>query len=139
MRESVKHRLKSEGVVWTGGLLLLVGAVLWGVESNRFSAELLMVVATYVLGLHWIVAYLFNGVMYGAIRLRPAHKAMRAVIFALGILLVVLALWSALGFGGPFAMALEHSNGVTWIPSCPALAAAAHTFAYSPIIAALRD
>ncbi len=106
----MKRRPKGEWVVWTGGMLMLIGAVLWGSDSNRFSAELLMVIATYVLGLHWIVAYVFNGVMYGAIRLRPAHKLMRTVILALGILLVVLALWAALGLDGPFTLALERST-----------------------------
>ena len=57
----------------------------------------------YLIGFHWIVAYFFGRPMYGALRLQPTHRVGRAVVFVLGIGLVVVALQFLLGFGGPFA------------------------------------
>jgi hypothetical protein len=52
---------------------------------------------------HWIVAYLFDSTMYGALRLQPSRKLGRAVVMSVGVVLLVLALQFVLGLGGPFA------------------------------------
>jgi hypothetical protein len=59
--------------------------------------------AAYFVGLHWIVAYLFDGTMYGALRLQPSRKAARGAVMAVGVALAVFSLQFVLGLGGPFA------------------------------------
>jgi hypothetical protein len=49
--------------------------------------------------LPWIIAYLFDGTMYGALRLQPTHGGARILILVVGVLLAFLALRYALGFG----------------------------------------
>ena len=58
---------------------------------------------SYLIGLHWIIAYCSGGTMYGALRLQPTQRMGRAVILAFGLLLVFVSLQFLLGFGGPFA------------------------------------
>lgn len=92
-----------EKVVWAVGGAVFVGALVIGSPRRAADPGLVMALAAYCVGLHWIVAYLFDGTMYGAIRLQPTHKAMRAVVMGVGVLLAVLALQFVLGLGGPFA------------------------------------
>ena len=92
-----------EKVAWAVGGAVFVGAFVVGSGRRPADPGLVIALAAYFIGLHWIVAYLFDGTMYGAMRLQPTHKLMRAVIFGVGALLMVLALQFVLGLGGPFS------------------------------------
>ncbi len=92
-----------EKVAWAIGGAVLAGALALGSARRPPDPGLVIALAAYCVGLHWIVAYLFDGTMYGAIRLQPTHKLMRAVMMGLGVVLAVLALQFMLGFGGPFS------------------------------------
>ena len=93
----------SEKVAWAIGTGVFIAALVVGFPRRPADPALVIALATYFLGLHWIVAYLFDGTMYGALRLQPTHKLMRAVIMSIGVLLSVFALQFVLGLGGPFA------------------------------------
>lgn len=92
-----------EKAAWAVGAAIFVIALVVGSSRRPADPALVIALATYFIGLHWIVAYLFDGTMYGALRLQPTDKVMRAVIMAIGVVLAVLALQFALGLGGPFA------------------------------------
>jgi hypothetical protein len=86
------------------GGLVLVGAIVYGTDTRPFDGGgVIIATAAYVVGLHWIIAYWFDGTIYGALRLQPTNRAARAAVFVLGIVLVFFALQYALGLGGPLA------------------------------------
>ena len=93
----------SEKVAWALGVTLIVGALAIGHTRRPADPGLVIALASYFVGVHWIVAYLFDGTMYGALRLQPAHKLARAAVMSVGVVLSVLALQFVLGLGGPFA------------------------------------
>lgn len=92
-----------ERLAWAAGGAVLAGAFFIGLERRPADPGLVIALAAYFVGLHWIVAYLFDGTMYGAMRLQPTHKLMRAAIMGVGVALAVLALQFMLGLGGPFS------------------------------------
>ena len=95
-------RAAAEKLVWLLGAAVLVAVLLAEPATRPLDAGLWMASLAYLIGFHWVVAYLFDGPMYGALRLQPTHRIGRAAIFAGGLLLVVVALQFLLGFGGPF-------------------------------------
>jgi hypothetical protein len=96
-------RAAAEKLVWLLGAGVLIAALLASPAARPADAGLWMASLAYLIGFHWVVAFLFGGPMYGALRLQPTHRGARAVIFAGGLLLVGVALQFLLGFGGPFA------------------------------------
>jgi len=91
-------------IAWVLGGLVLVGAILYGSGQRPIDGGgVVVAIASYVVGLHWIIAYWFDGTMYGALRLQPTHKVARVAILIVGVALAFFALQYALGFGGPFA------------------------------------
>ena len=92
-----------EKVAWALGVAVIAGALAIGHPRRSADPGLVIALASYFVGVHWIVAYLTDGTMYGALRLQPAHKLGRAVVMSVGVVLSVLALQFVLGLGGPFA------------------------------------
>lgn len=92
-----------EKVGWALGSAVFVVAFALGSARRPADPGLAIALAAYFVGLHWIVAYLFDGTMYGALRLKPTHKLARGVVMAVGVLLAVCSLQFVLGLGGPFA------------------------------------
>jgi hypothetical protein len=88
---------------WVFGVAVLVAALAVGSERRSPEPGLVIALASYFVGMHWIVAYLFDGTMYGALRLQPADKLARALVMTVGVVLTVVALQFMLGFGGLFA------------------------------------
>ena len=93
----------SEKAAWALGVAVLLGALVFGHSRRPADPGLVIALASYFVGVHWIVAYLFDSTMYGALRLQPSHKLARAVVMSVGVVLLVLALQFVLGLGGPFA------------------------------------
>ena len=93
----------SEKVAWGLAVALLVGALVFGSAQRPSEPGFVIALASYFIGMHWIVAYLNDGTMYGALRLQPSHRLARALLMAVGVVLSVLALQFMLGLGGPFA------------------------------------
>jgi hypothetical protein len=93
----------NEKVAWAVGVAVIAGALAIGDSRRPADPGLVIAIASYFVGVHWIVAYLFDGTMYGALRLQPAHKLGRAAVMSVGVVLLVLALQFVLGLGGPFA------------------------------------
>ena len=94
----------AEKVAWAVGGLGFVAAAIVGLgERPDDGGGLVIAIASYAVGLHWIIAYLFDGTMYGALRLQPTHGLARLAIVFVGVFLSFCALRYALGFGGPFA------------------------------------
>ena len=93
----------SEKVAWGLAAALLVAALVVGSAQRPSEPGLVIALASYLIGVHWIVAYLTDGTMYGALRLQPSHGLARALLMAVGVVLAVLALQFMLGLGGPFA------------------------------------
>jgi hypothetical protein len=96
-------RAAAEKIGWAVGIIALVAVLTVAPATRPVDAGLWMASLAYLLGLHWIVAYVSGGTMYGAMRLQPTQRLARTVIFAAGLFLVVVALQYLLGFGGPFA------------------------------------
>ena len=96
-------RAAAEKVGWAIGIVALVAALSVRPAPRPVDAGLWMASLAYLLGLHWIVAYVSGGTMYGALRLQPTQRLARTVIFVAGLFLVAVALQYLLGFGGPFA------------------------------------
>ena len=93
-----------EKVAWVLGGLVLVGALVYGTDQRPVDGGGVVIAsAAYVIGLHWIIAYWFDGAMYGALRLQPTHRAARVAVLVVGVGLVFFALQYALGLGGPLA------------------------------------
>ena len=92
-----------EKVAWGLAVAVLVGALVVGFAQRPAEPGLVIALASYLIGVHWIVAYLNDGTMYGALRLQPSHRLARALLMAVGVGLAVLALQFMLGLGGPFA------------------------------------
>jgi hypothetical protein len=90
-------------LAWVLGGVVLVSTLLAAPATRPADAGLWMASLAYLIGFHWIVAFLFGGPMYGALRLQPTQRIARAAVFVGGLLLVVVALQFLLGFGGPFA------------------------------------
>ena len=94
----------AEKLAWAGGGLGFLAAAVAGLgERPPDGGGLVIAIASYAIGLHWIIAYLFGGTMYGALRLQPTHRLARLAVVAFGVLLSFLALQYVLGFGGLFA------------------------------------
>lgn len=94
----------AEKIAWAvGGVGFLTAAIIGLDERPADGGGLVIALASYAVGLHWIIAYLFGGTMYGALRLQPTHRLARLAVLALGVLLAFLALQYVLGFGGLFA------------------------------------
>lgn len=90
-----------EKVAWAvGGLGFVAAAVVGLDERSADGGGLVIAIASYAVGLHWIIAFLFDGTMYGALRLQPTHGGVRIVILVVGVVFALLALRYALGFGG---------------------------------------
>jgi hypothetical protein len=90
----------AEKVAWAiGGLGFIAAAIVGADERSADGGGLVMAIASYAIGLHWIIAYFFDGTMYGVLRLQPTHGVVRIVILAIGVVLAFLALRYALGFG----------------------------------------
>jgi hypothetical protein len=90
----------AEKAAWAvGGLAFVAAAAVGFDERPADGGGLVIAIASYAVGLHWIIAYFFDGTMYGALRLQPTHGAVRIVILAVGVVLVFFALQYALGFG----------------------------------------
>jgi hypothetical protein len=95
-------RADAQKLAWAlGGLVLALA--LFAPREPPADPAVWMASVAYVLGLHWIVAYFFDGPMYGALRLQPTQRLGRAAVFVFGLALVAVALQFLLGFGGPFA------------------------------------
>jgi hypothetical protein len=92
-----------EKVAWAFGVAVIAGALVIGHPRRPADPGLVIALASYFVGVHWIVAYLFDSTMYGALRLQPSRKLGRAVVMSVGVVLLVLALQFMLGLGGPFA------------------------------------
>jgi hypothetical protein len=84
----------SEKVAWAFGVAVIAGALVIGHPRRPADPGLVMALASYFVGVHWIVAYL---------RMQPSHKLGRTVVMSVGVVLLVLALQFVLGLGGPFA------------------------------------
>ncbi|HSC14481.1 MAG TPA: hypothetical protein VLI71_05150 [Gammaproteobacteria bacterium] len=93
----------SEKVAWGLAGALLVTVLVVGAPQRPAEPGLVIALASYLIGVHWIVAYLNDGTMYGALRLQPSHGLARALLMTVGVVLAVLALQFMLGLGGPFA------------------------------------
>lgn len=94
----------AEKVAWAVGGLGFVAAAIFGLEERQADGGgLIIAIACYAIGLHWIIAYLFGGTMYGALRLQPTHRFARLAVVVAGALLAFTALQYALGFGGLLA------------------------------------
>ena len=90
----------AEKAAWAvGGLGFVAAAAVGFDERPADGGGLVIAIASYAIGLHWIIAYLFDGTMYGALRLKPTHGATRTVVLVVGVVLAVVALRYALGFG----------------------------------------
>jgi hypothetical protein len=96
-------RAAVEKVAWGFGGVVLVLALAFPLADRPADPGLWMASLGYLIGFHWIVAFVFGRPMYGAMRLQPTQRASRTVIFVLGVALVVVALQFLLGFGGLFA------------------------------------
>lgn len=96
-------RAPAEKLAWALGSLALVLALIAAPAARPVDAGLWMASLGYLIGFHWIVAYLFGRPMYGALRLQPTQRGVRTVVFVLGVALVGVALQFLLGYGGPFA------------------------------------
>lgn len=93
-----------EKVAWALGGVVLVSAIVYGTGRRPFDGGgVVIATAAYIVGLHWIIVYWFDGTMYGALRLQPTHKAARVAVLVMGVGLVFFALQYALGLGGLFA------------------------------------
>ena len=93
-----------ERAAWVLGGLVLVSAIVYGWDQRPVDGGgVVIAIASYVVGLHWIIAYWFDGTMYGALRLQPTQKWPRLAVLVVGVLLAFFALQYALGLGGPFA------------------------------------
>ena len=94
----------AEKIAWVVGGLAFVAAAIFGRgERPADGSGLIIAIASYAVGLHWIIAYVFDGTMYGALRLQPTHGVVRVAILFVGVVLAFHALRYALGFGGLFA------------------------------------
>jgi len=93
----------TDKIAWVIGVVAFVLAVLFAPEHATVDVGTWIAGLSYLIGLHWIVAYCFGGPMYGALRLQPTERVARAFVFALGVALVFVALQYVLGFGGPIA------------------------------------
>ena len=94
----------AEKAAWAVGGAGFVAAAIVGLDERPADGGgLVIAIASYAVGLHWIIAYLFDGTMYGALRLKPRHGVVRIVILAVGVVLAFYALQYALGFGGLYA------------------------------------
>jgi hypothetical protein len=94
----------AEKVAWAVGALGFVAAAMIGIEERQADGGgLIIAMACYAIGVHWIIAYLFDGTMYGALRLQPTHRLARFAVVLVGVLLTFTALQYALGFGGLIA------------------------------------
>ena len=90
----------AEKAAWAVGGLGFIAAVIVGVDERPADGGgLVMAIASYAIGLHWIIAYFFDGTMYGVLRLQPTHRVARTAILAIGVALAFFALQYALGFG----------------------------------------
>ena len=90
----------AEKAAWiVGGLGFIAAAVVGADERPADGGGLVMAIASYAIGLHWIIAYFFDGTMYGVLRLQPTHSAVRIFILAIGVVLAFFALRYALGLG----------------------------------------
>ena len=90
----------AENAAWVVGGIGFIAAAIAGVDERPADGGgLVMAIASYAIGLHWIIAYFFDGTMYGVLRLQPTHRAARIVILAAGLVLAFVALQYALGFG----------------------------------------
>lgn len=90
----------SERAAWIVGGLGFIAAAIVGVDERPADGGgLVIAIASYAIGLHWIIAYFFDGTMYGVLRLQPTHGVVRIFILAIGVVLAVFALQYALGFG----------------------------------------
>jgi hypothetical protein len=96
-------RAAAQKLAWALGALVLVLALFIAPREQPADPALWMASVAYVIGLHWILAYCFDGPMYGALRLQPTQRLARAAVLVFGVALVVVALQFLLGFGGPFA------------------------------------
>jgi hypothetical protein len=93
----------AEKVAWVVGGLGFIAAVVVGTDERPADGGgLVIATACYAIGLHWIIAYLFDGTMYGALRLQPTDRVARFVILFVGVFLSFHALHYALGLGGLF-------------------------------------
>jgi hypothetical protein len=93
----------AEKIAWAVGGLGFVAAVIAGVDARPADGGgLVIAIACYAIGLHWIIAYFFDGTMYGAMRLQPTDRVARFVVLLLGVFLAFHAVHYALGFGGIF-------------------------------------
>ena len=93
----------AEKAAWAvGGLGFVVAAAIGLEERPADGGGLVIAIASYAIGLHWIIAYLFGGTMYGALRLQPTDRVARLVILFVGVFLSFHALHYALGLGGLF-------------------------------------
>jgi hypothetical protein len=94
----------AEKVAWAvGGLGFVAAGVVGFGERPADGGGLVIAIASYAVGLHWIIAYLFDGTIYGALRLQPTHRLARLAIVFVGVFLAFYALQYVLGFGGLFA------------------------------------
>ena len=91
----------AEKAAWVVGGLGFVAASIAGLDERAADGGgLVIAIASYAIGLHWIIAYVFDGTMYGALRLQPTHAVVRIIVLAAGVVLAFFALQYALGFGG---------------------------------------
>jgi hypothetical protein len=93
----------TEKVAWIVGAAAFMLAVLLAPEHAPVDVGTWIAGLSYLIGIHWIVAYCFGGPMYGALRLQPSQRVGRTIVFAVGLGLVFVALQYVLGFGGPIA------------------------------------
>ena len=93
----------TDKIVWAIGVVAFVVAVLFAPEHAVVDVGTWIAGLSYLIGLHWIVAFCFGGPMYGALRLQPTERVARSFVLVLGVALVFIALQYVLGFGGPIA------------------------------------
>jgi hypothetical protein len=93
----------TEKLAWAAGIGVFVAAIRLAPAAAPVDTGTWMAGLLYLIGLHWIVAYLFGGTMYGALRLQPSNRVGRTVVLGLGLVAVFIALQYVLGFGGPLA------------------------------------
>ena len=96
-------RAAIEKLAWGCGGLGLLLALAFPLVERPADPGLWMASLAYLIGFHWIVAYLFGRPMYGAMRLQPTQRASRTIVLVFGIVLVAVALQFLLGFGGVLA------------------------------------